>query len=143
LSLTEPRCEATLKYIDEFRSYMSTYPSSSTAVSACMDASPTGAAVDGRWRCVERLMMSTGQAMHVVSASLIHCRGSAESEPRQASSAVGDVLVALSFQSQESNARGHVQSSVIVVAGSDSGKSGRLPVRDGGLRGVLKFADDI
>jgi hypothetical protein len=105
-----------------------------------MDASPTGAAVDGRSRCAERLMLSTGQALHAVSgpASLIHCRGSAESEPRQASSAVGDVIAALSFQSQESNAQGHVQSSVMVVACSDSGKSGRLPVREGGLRGCAK-----
>jgi hypothetical protein len=49
--------------MNEYRSYVSTYTSGGAAAAAFMDACAAGAAVDGRWRCFERLMMSISPAI--------------------------------------------------------------------------------
>jgi hypothetical protein len=56
-----PRAESILKYINEYRSYVTTYTSGSAAVAASMDAcSGENAAESARWGCFERLLLTSG-----------------------------------------------------------------------------------
>jgi hypothetical protein len=56
-----PRAESVLKYINEYRTYVTTYTSGSAAVAASMDAcSGENAPESDRWACFERLLLTSG-----------------------------------------------------------------------------------
>jgi len=56
-----PRAESALKYINEYRSYVTTYTSGAAAVAAFMETCAAETAPESdRWGCFERLLMTSG-----------------------------------------------------------------------------------